>query len=385
MAAKLKLSPVKRIRGINQATQLLIFVLAGGRCEFDGCNKYLLEHPLTLKQGNFGQMAHIVAFSEGGPRGKTGGRPVDINDVSNLMLLCPQCHKLIDTHPDRYSRSTLEKYKSRHEDRIKHVTGLGPDLKTTILQLKANIGNQAVDIPVAQVVEAVTPRFPTDMKGFVIDLTAIHGEKKPFIKTACDEIERKIRELLAPGMDVEKTRHISLFALAPMPLLIFLGKQLSNKIPVDLFQRHRDCEDWTWKNIGDPVSYKFKNLRRGKDLSKVALILSLSGKIHVKKLPKEIDEFFYIYEITLDSQLPSPIFLKTRDNLIVFKDFYQSSLRKIMRDHGSVIKTIQLFPAVPAPVAVLVGRELLPKVDPGLRVYDFDKSKGGFNFILEVK
>ena len=83
--------------------RLLLFVRAGGRCEFDGCNKDLLKHHVTLKEGNFAEMAHIVAFKPEGPRGKGGRRPAQINDVRNLMLLCPQCHKLIDDHPDDYT------------------------------------------------------------------------------------------------------------------------------------------------------------------------------------------------------------------------------------------------------------------------------------------
>src|SRR5947207_14763113 len=101
-------SPVATIasRQIKHLAQLLLFVRAGGRCQFDGCNEYLLEHPLTLTRGNFGQMAHVVAFKKDGPRG-SGPRPKDINDVGNLMLLCPSCHKLIDTHPDKYPVSVL--------------------------------------------------------------------------------------------------------------------------------------------------------------------------------------------------------------------------------------------------------------------------------------
>jgi len=53
-------------RGIGDLSRLPLFVRAGGRCEFDGCNKYLLAHPLTLTPGNFAQMAHIVAFREQG-------------------------------------------------------------------------------------------------------------------------------------------------------------------------------------------------------------------------------------------------------------------------------------------------------------------------------
>jgi len=364
--------------------RLLLFVRAGGRCEFDGCNEYLLRHHLTLTEGNFAEMAHIVAFKPDGPRGKSSPRPADINDVSNLLLLCPRCHKLIDNNPSHYTRKTLEAYKRRHEDRIYHVTGLGPDLKTTIVQLKANIGGQAVDIPASQVTEAVAPRYPTDLRGFVIDLTGIYGDDTAFLKTAAQNIKREVERLYAPGMDVEKTRHISLFALAPIPLLIYLGCQLGNKIPIELYQRHRDTEDWTWKTTaGQPVTYEFRLLRSGADRSKIALVLSLSGIIHLKNLPADIDESFYIYEISLVGITPSPTFLCTREDLMRFKDTYQASLRAIMRDHG-ILTAIHLFPAVPAPIAVLCGRELFPKVDPKLLVYDYDKAKDGFTLALEV-
>src|SRR5437879_4493732 len=134
-------SPVVQVtpRKINDFTRLELFVRAGGRCQFDGCN---------------------------------------------LMLLCPQCHKLIDNDPDRHSVATLEKYKEKHEERIHHVTRLGPDLRTTVVQLKARIADQSVAIPAAQVTEAVAPRYPMDTKGHVIDLTAILGEGKAFLDAA---------------------------------------------------------------------------------------------------------------------------------------------------------------------------------------------------------
>src|SRR3984957_7795550 len=203
-------SPVIRVRrGIRDLTRLLLVVRAGGRCEFGDHNEYLLQHPLTLTSGNFAQMAHIVAFKEDGPRGKSSLRPAYINDVFTLMLLCPQCPKLIDDHPDQYPVAVLQKYKESHEDRILHVTSLGPDKKTTVVQLKARIAGQAIAIPVAQVTSAVAPRYPVDAKGHLIDLTAINAEGKAFIEEAARCIKQKVERLYEPGMDVHETRHIS--------------------------------------------------------------------------------------------------------------------------------------------------------------------------------
>ena len=378
-------SPVTGVarRQIKDTTKLRLFVVAGGRCEFDGCNQYLMDHHLTHDHGNFGEMAHIVAFQPEGPRGTNAARPVDINEPDNLMFLCPQCHKLIDDHPDEYTRETLQKYKQAHEDRIFRLTATMPDRKTTIVQLKCKIGGHTVAIPVADVKEAVSPRYPDDPRGFVIDLTNIHGDDAAFIETAKQTIKREIDRLYAPGMEVETTRHISLFALAPIPLLIYLGSQLSNKVPVDVYQRHRDTEDWTWKTDGGPVGYAMRPLQAGTDHSKVALILSLSGSITLADLPGDIDQAFSVYEITLAQATPSPTYLRLAQELIGFKDIYQQTLRTIAREHGK-LESIHLFPAVPAPIAVLCGRELLPKVDPTLLVYDNDKRKGGFNLTIGV-
>jgi hypothetical protein len=379
-------SAVQRIpsRKIKETTKLILFVRAGGRCEFDGCNEYLLRHPLTLDEGNFGQMAHIVAFKPKGPRGKTGVRPLDINDVDNLMLLCPSCHKLVDEErPQDFTRETLEKYKRDHETRIFTLTATKADRKTTVVQLKSRVAGQTVAIPVADVRQAVSPRYPDDPRGYIIDLTSMRTEDNDFLQVAASTIKTEVQRLYAPGMEVESTRHISLFALAPIPLLIYLGRQLSNKVPVDPYQRHRDTEDWAWKQEGKPVGYKFVQVQKGTGRSKVALVLPLSGPIKIKDLPVEIDSQFSIYEITLMNGTANPTYLRLREDVTKFRRVYQEALRAIASNHRA-LREIHLFPAVPAPIAVLCGRELLPKVDPALLVYDYDKHKGGFKPTLRI-
>jgi hypothetical protein len=372
-------APIFTARGVKPLTRLLLFVRAGGHCEFDGCNRYLLEHHVTLTEGVFAEMAHIVAFKPDGPRGRSGARPVDISDVRNLMLLCPTCHKLIDDHPGDYTREALEKYKTSHEKRIRHVTALGPDRKTEVLILKAPIRGDTVAVPFDQVVDATAPRYPSSREGTIIDLTSISDEDTAFIRAAKDTIARDVERFLGASGQGHKADHVSIFALAPMPLLVFLGRQLSNKIPSDVYQRHRDTEDWTWKRSGPPVKYVLKRRRSGR--GNIALILSLSGAVPLNALPK--GRSGTVYEITLQGATPKPTYLRTRRDLESFRLVYQEALGTIIQNHG-LVKSIDLFPAVPAPVAVLCGRELLPKVHPRLRVYDYDKTKDGFKFTLEV-
>jgi len=377
-------SPVASIRAIKPTTRALLCVLAGGRCEFDGCNTYLLEHHVTLTEGVFGEMAHIVAFRPDGPRGRIlpRPRPQEINDIRNLMLLCPSCHKLIDDHPQDYTRAALETYKANHEKRIRYVTDLGPDRKTTILILKAPIGGHTVSIPFDHVIEATAPLYPTTREGTTVDLTQISDSGPAFIKAGRDTIEERMRRFFESGGDGHKAQHISVFALAPIPLLVFLGRQLTNKVASDVYQRHRDTENWTWKKRGAPATYAFKLLRRGSK-RRVALILSLSGTIPIGALPQEVRTNSTIYVITLRGQTPKPTFLRMRQDLEKFRVAYQDAIGHIVEHHG-LLKAVDLFPAVPAPVAVLCGRELLPKVHPGLNVYDYDKATGGFNLALKI-
>ena len=113
------------------------------------------------------------------------------------------------------------------------------------------------------------------------------------------------------------------------------------------------------------------------------MVLSLSGTVPLGHLPKEIDRRYSIYELTLKGRNPSPIFLRTKQDLENFRLAYQAALSTMMREHRG-IKSLHFFPAVPAPVAILCGRELLPKVHPELLVYDFDKRNVDFKFQLKV-
>jgi len=370
-------------RNIKSGVQLILYVLAGGRCEFDGCPNYLVEHHLTHKYGNFAQMAHIVAFSKKGPRGEVTDRPEDINNIDNLMLLCPICHKLIDANPDDHSREQLEAFKKAHEERIFRLTGMAPDRQTTVVVIKSKIGGQRVKISQGEINKAIAPRYAASRSGVPIDLSTFDDEGDDFYQLAGRKITQELDRVVDATMQEEGTNHISLLALGPMPLLVLAGNTLGDKVPCDLYQRHRDTQDWAWKNEGDYVSYKLNRLIKGSDPKKVALVLSLSGTIDINNLPADLKEHGTVYELTLDGIAPHPGFLRQDQDLKNFRDAYQRALREIGSKHGK-IEELHLFPAVPAPIAVACGRELMPKIDPVLVVYDDDKRHGGFKKILEV-
>jgi hypothetical protein len=124
-------------------------------------------------------------------------------------------------------------------------------------------------------------------------------------------------------------------------------------------------------------------LREGSDPKNVALLLSLSGKIAIDALPPDIDASFAVYELILGSEAPNTMFLNTRADLDAFRIAYQGLLSEITAQHPG-LATVHCLPAIPVPVAVMCGHDLLNKSHPSLRVYDHDKANGGFTYQLTV-
>ena len=89
-----------------QTVQLLC-AKAAGRCEFEGCGKILYEEILTRKGIRDSVVAHIVASSPDGPRGDPNRSHALSAEISNLMLLCPTHHKLIDDNADEYPEMSV--------------------------------------------------------------------------------------------------------------------------------------------------------------------------------------------------------------------------------------------------------------------------------------
>src|SRR3990167_7572820 len=92
---------------------LKLCALASGRCEFLGCNKPLWRDGLTWQEANLAHIAHIIASSPDGPRGDKVLSKKLAKDFSNLMLVCLEHHRLIDSkkYEKKYTLELLRRYK----------------------------------------------------------------------------------------------------------------------------------------------------------------------------------------------------------------------------------------------------------------------------------
>lgn len=67
------------------------------------------------------QIAHIYAFTPTGPRSNSALPPSEINDESNLILLCPSHHAIIDKIPSEYPAERLFEIRNNHVSRVARI------------------------------------------------------------------------------------------------------------------------------------------------------------------------------------------------------------------------------------------------------------------------
>lgn len=372
---------IKKARGVKENTKVLLFALSAGRCEI--CNELLIKDKLTNQTIVWGEMAHIYAFSRGGPR--SDDKNLYKNDVTNLLLACPNCHEKIDKHTQEkfYTVEYLKTIKAEHEERIRLVTTPNKNGASKVLCMVANINNEESRMSMSDVSSALIKEklYCCDENAEEIDFTCAPGlNNSSYWKSKKDDIDQVVERFKA-DLIRKKIKHISIFAIGPMPLLMHLGTQLDNKIETSFFQRHRDGEDWGWRSKKAKAKYDFKMVKKGKDKSKVALLLSLSGLIDRSLMPDKINKEYYIYELLVNPN-PNYNFLRSEKDLHNFIIKYGNAISFIKNKHKG-IKHISIFPAVPAPVAVICGRALNKNSDPRLKIYNSVK-KESFKYTLTI-
>lgn len=94
----------------------LLWGRAAGRCSMPECRIPLALPGLPAGRGSvIGRMAHIVARSPGGPRGRGEADPSASDVYENLVLLCPTHHSMVDADPITWTVERLQEVKRSHE------------------------------------------------------------------------------------------------------------------------------------------------------------------------------------------------------------------------------------------------------------------------------
>jgi hypothetical protein len=97
---------------ITERTRKILWGKAGGRCSI--CRVQVVGEGTDADDPSvFGEEAHIVARSPGGPRASHYAG--DIDGYDNLILLCSKHHKQVDDQVNTYTVDRLLEIKHDHE------------------------------------------------------------------------------------------------------------------------------------------------------------------------------------------------------------------------------------------------------------------------------
>lgn len=94
-----------------------LFADSGGFCQRPECGNFLF-HTSSMRRITIAEVAHIIAVGESGPRNPSRPLNLDPNHYDNLILLCPNCHTLIDKDVKAYPVDTIVEWKIRHRETV---------------------------------------------------------------------------------------------------------------------------------------------------------------------------------------------------------------------------------------------------------------------------
>jgi hypothetical protein len=101
-------------RTYSQATLKRLFNMSGHYCAYPSC-----VTPIFAREGAevalLGQIAHIEGLSDEGPRSNPGLTLAERNSYSNLVVLCPTHHVLVDSLDSLFDVATVQGWKTDAE------------------------------------------------------------------------------------------------------------------------------------------------------------------------------------------------------------------------------------------------------------------------------
>lgn len=351
-----------------------IWFAAHGRCEFRGCNKRLYTSGVTMEKCNISNYAHIIGDSPDGPRGNELSKTLS-KDPSNLILLCPECHDLIDSKSGekKYTVEDLKSMKKEHEERIDFLTGICPNQKSLVVAYGPKLGqdNQLFQKDVLNNI-ILPERYPLDLNPIEIHMknTALDESMQVYWQTEQLQIETLCRDKVIKTLESGACSHISLFPLGPQPLLIKLGTILNDRYNVQVYQKHREPDTWRW--LENRSSNNIIVEEPADKTKEPMLIIALSTQAIKARVLQRFGANASIWTITCD--IPGNDMMESKYQLEQFR----MAAREVMDDiKNSNLENIDLkiFMAAPASCAVELGRIRMPKADSKWVIFDYSNKQ----------
>ena len=365
---------------IKDKTADQLWARAAGRCEFEGCNCVLDADPVTQDAENAGQIAHIVAVKDNWSRGNQ--LPVHLRDnVENLMLLCYRHHRLVDVErPNDFTVEQLNTMKYKHEERIRMVSGIQPDKQSCIILFGPNDGNDTIVIRKDEAAHTLFPDYyPAECSPIRMELknSSFKDRDELYWKIEQENVKKIFDSKILPKLE-DGLNHFSVFALAPQPLLVYLGTLLNDKYHVSVYQKHREPDSWKWQFECEKNEFLVK---RPEFVGKQPVLVFALSATYIEKRIMGLYDDASVWAITCEN--PNNDMLKTRNKLSEFRCIVRKIIDEISGSSSHGIINIHM--AMPISCAFELGRIRMPKADKEWALFDYQQAEGKEVETLHIK
>lgn len=364
---------------VTEANKIILIGKSAGRCEFRGCNKSVIQEDLTQSQKNLSNFAHIIAERPNGPRGDEVLSDKLKNDVSNLMVLCRDHHKLIDDDVETYTVDVLKEMKKEYEEYIEKLLKIKQDAKFLAVKYTFSIADRPTsindaDINANAVKEKMYPDEIVDLSGSIYDEVNIES----LFEIEAKHMKKLFQEKVKPKIGRDCKEKIFLYAIASQALLIYLGTLFSEIANVEVQQLQREPREWYLSDeTENEVSFKITYPE--KKSSKVALSIFVTGNITEERIRACVGDDCDIVKI--ESNIHGRDIIKSKKDLQNYRKVIRQVFEKIKDKYGRDCE-INIFPAMPIAIAIETGRCWMKKTDPILNIFD---ERNGFKNVLKIQ
>jgi hypothetical protein len=356
----------KSSRSYSERTLKILWGRGAGRCSIPTCRIELFaeatEHdPMVV----IGEIAHIEASSDSGPRANKAKSRKERDEYDNLILLCKNCHARLDGQKNANSVERINKLKEDHEDWVRNSLperGRG----TTGWAVLLLQGPHSFDLEPA--ITALLPDFP------IGDPVIVKADPEVDSWDAIDERLRATAAEILGGGDPFDFR-LAVFALAPVSACVGLGYYLTNRPRVRLFQFQRDDHSWSWfDEPATPSELRVSGLREAAvdDAGDLAICFELSAPVEQQNLDRLGVEFIDAIRVGIPE--PTTAWLRRPEQL---KDLARSAREVFERASNRYpnVARWHLFYAGPAPGGVVIGQQINPTMCPSVQLYEYRRNQ----------
>jgi hypothetical protein len=349
-------------RAYSLPTLRLLWGKSAGRCNMPDCRIDLFadgtDHDPAV---SIGDVAHVAAASDDGPRADLALTAEQRNAYENLILLCKNCHWKVDQQKRTFTVDRLLTIKREHEGWVQANLPESGQSRTP-WKLVALIDRSNFDEPLAE--RAVRP-------------DSIAG--RPAVLTLDDRPEdwavqkSRIRQFVEElRSSEEEMSRLAIFPLASVSSCVALGHFLTDRPRTKLFQYHRDSSLWDWPQEGD---YSTGAVVTGQpqghatDPRPIAVLVEVSAHVassHVEALGQD---FQAVVRVSVPT--PTSAWLQREQQLVVL-GAQARSVFEYCALHRPECVDWHLLIAAPAPAAVKLGQQISRTMMPRVHLYEFE-------------